>query len=124
MLTLERLLTNHPPSRRPNQTYLAIECRVKSTGNTCPGYDPTADYNDTTKASRSRFRGYTAGSTVSGFHHPDDGYLYIAATTNLNANNVSWGTTLSPSPVWGKLVIVCIDVTVSSSERRNSTKIV
>ena len=104
---------------RPNQTYLAIECRIKSTGKTCPGYDPTVDYNDTTKVSRSRFRGFTAGSVVSGFYHPDDGYLYIGATTNLNASNATWGDALSPSPVWGKVVIVCIDVNVGC--HRNAT---
>ena len=97
---------------RPNSTYLAIECRVKSTGKACAGYDPTVDYDNTTRTARSRFRGYTAGSAVSGFFHPDDGYLYIGAVTNMNASNSSWGTTLSPSPVWGKLVIVCIDVNV------------
>ena len=83
----------------------------------CAGYDPTVDYDNTTKASRSRFRGYSAGSAVSGFFHPDDGYLYIGAVTNMNASNSSWGTALSPSPVWGKLVIVCIDVNVSLAHR-------
>jgi len=67
------------------ESYVAVDCHLRSTGARCTGYDPTA----TSGAAASRFTGYRAGNRSGGWVDGNTGkaYAFSADATGSGSTN-------------------------------------
>lgn len=95
-------------------SYISLDCRIKSTGAPCPGYDWTIRFDNNAATNKSKFPAYSTHANAHGFYNPVDGFLYIAATVNLRANGTPYGDydIATSDVVWGNPVVVCFNVSV------------
>lgn len=86
-----------------------LDCRIKSTGQPCPKYDPNVPVTNTAAAARSKFIGYSTSMFASG--HFKEGNLFLPVVENTDASgNPNPNANL---PIWGRTGILCINVSTS-----------